>query len=148
MRLLLQRVHRARVSVEGKVLGQTARGLLVYAGLDADDPLEIGQEMARKTVNLRIFEDAEGKLNRSLREIDGGVLLVPNFTLVADATQGRRPSFTRAARGDHARRLFESLVSAFAMHCAKTETGSFGEHMEIDSLADGPVNVLLDSRPQ
>ena len=144
MRALIQRVHWAEVEVAGIVVGQVRQGLLVYAAVGPDDTLAQAGLLATKTVNLRVFADDEGKLNRSLKDVRGGVLAISNFTLLADARKGRRPAFTGAAAGADAKPLHEAFVHALRAHEVQVASGVFGADMIIRSAADGPVNVILD----
>jgi D-tyrosyl-tRNA(Tyr) deacylase len=143
----VQRVAWAQVQVGESVIGRIWRGLLVYVGIaPADDP-DLAGQMARKVVTLRIFPDPQGKLNLSVQDIRGGVLVVPNFTLMADTRKGRRPAFDGAAGADAARPIHDALVAALKNTGVQTESGSFGADMTILSAADGPVNVLLQLPP-
>jgi D-tyrosyl-tRNA(Tyr) deacylase len=145
LRACLQRVGRAEVRVGGRVVGQIGRGLLAYVAVAAGDTPEHAAALAEKVAGLRVFEDEAGKLNRSVRDVRGGVLAVPNFTLLADARKGRRPALTGAAPGEAARALFEAFVSHLGgCGLAELACGAFGEHMDIRSAADGPVNIIVD----
>jgi len=147
MNAVLQRVSHARVTVHSDVVGQIERGLLVYVGVHVDDGPDQADKLAHKIASLRIFEDEEGKMNLSVRDIGGGLLVVPNFTLQADARKGRRPAFILAARPEQAEPLFHAVVTALAALGCPVATGVFGAHMHIDSQADGPVNIILDIPP-
>jgi D-tyrosyl-tRNA(Tyr) deacylase len=142
MRGMIQRVARAEVRADGKPVGQIGKGLLVYIGPDDDEAH--ARKLAEKVSHLRIFEDDQDKLNLSVRDIAGGVLAVPNFTLMADARKGRRPAFVGAARPEQARPLFQAFVAALEGGGFAVAAGVFGAHMVIRSDADGPVNILLD----
>jgi D-tyrosyl-tRNA(Tyr) deacylase len=144
MRAVIQRVRRADVAVNDAVIGAIDGGLLVYLGVGHDDGEKQSRELARKVAELRIFPDEEGKMNLSVQDVRGGVLAVPNFTLLADARKGRRPAFVDAAAPDHAEPLFEVFAAALAENGCKVATGRFGAHMIIRSEADGPVNIVLD----
>ena len=144
MRGLVQRVRNARVSADGTVVGQIERGLLVYLGVGTDDTVDCAERLAEKVANLRIFEDEQGRLNRSVRDIRGDVLAVSNFTLLADARKGRRPAFVGAAPQETAGPVFECLVAALRATGLLVGQGVFGATMHIRSEADGPVNILLD----
>jgi D-aminoacyl-tRNA deacylase len=146
MRAVLQRVNRAVVTVDDAVVGQCEAGLLVYVGVFTDDQAEDAEKLADKITGLRIFEDECGKMNHNVRDARGGILGIPNFTLAADTRKGRRPSFGLAARPDKACELFDAFVAALMVHGVQVETGQFGAHMIIDSQANGPVNVILDTR--
>ena len=147
MRALLQCVDWAEVEVDGEILGRIKRGLLVYVGVSTTDVGEDAEVLARKVANLRIFEDAAEKLNLSVQEVDGSVLLVPNFTLLADARKGRRPAFIAAAPGEMARGLQEAFVAALKREGCSVQQGLFGARMTIRSAAAGPVNVIVDCPP-
>jgi len=129
---------------EGQVAGRIERGLLVYVGVGTGDTPADAERLAEKVAFLRIFPDAEGKLNLSVRDVRGGVLVVPNFTLLADARKGRRPAFDRAAPADQARPLHDAFVQALRRHVGTVAAGVFGANMIIRSAADGPVNILMD----
>jgi D-aminoacyl-tRNA deacylase len=147
MRALVQRVKRAKVEVDGAVTGQVGPGLLVYLGVGRHDTPELAAKMAQKVANLRIFEDAAGKMNLSVRDVRGGVLVISNFTLLGDARRGRRPEFTAAADPELAQRLYEWFVSELRKTPLPVECGIFRASMTIDSAADGPVNVIVDLLP-
>jgi D-tyrosyl-tRNA(Tyr) deacylase len=147
MRAVVQRVSRASVTVGGRVTGQIERGLLVLLGAGAGDGAEDLKYVVDKVVNLRIFSDEAGKMNRSVLEVGGGVLAVSQFTLYGDARQGRRPSFIGALEPVEARRLYEeALVALRAAGVTRVEAGEFGADMAVELLNDGPVTILLDSR--
>jgi D-tyrosyl-tRNA(Tyr) deacylase len=149
MRAVVQRVHRAEVRVGGEVVGRIGRGLLVLVGAGAGDGAADVDYLADKTVNLRIFEDDEGKMNRSLLEIGGGLLAVSQFTLFGDARKGRRPSFIGALEPGAAEGLYRDFVAAVARAgVAEVATGRFAAMMEVDLVNWGPVTILLDSRKQ
>ncbi len=147
MRAVLQRVNRASVTVDDLLVGQCQTGLLVYVGIFVGDEGADAEKLADKIAGLRIFEDEYGKMNHNVRDARGGILGIPNFTLAADTRKGRRPSFGLAARPDEARVLFDTFVDALKGHGCHVQTGQFGAHMIIDSQANGPVNVILDTRP-
>ena len=145
MRALIQRVRSADVSVDGEVAGRIDHGLLVYVGIVPTDGDAAVEWMAAKIANLRIFKDDAGKLNRSVQDATGGILVVPNFTLAGDAHKGRRPSFDQAAPPEAAEPIHRQLIDALkAQGCAVAE-GVFRAHMIVTSQADGPVNIVLDS---
>jgi len=146
MRAAVQRVHEASVTVDGRVVGSIGQGLLVYAGVAADDAEADVQYIAEKIAGLRIFHDAEGKMNRNISEAGGGVLVISAFTLQADARKGRRPSFDAAAGPDLALTLYERLCDTLAAMGLTVARGVFRAHMEVASINDGPICVLLDSR--
>jgi len=146
MRACVQRVSQASVTVAGEVTGKIERGLLVLLGVAVGDPDEDAQQLAQKIVELRIFPVEEGKMNRSLIEAAGAMLVVSQFTLLGDCRKGRRPSFTEAAPPEEAQRLYENFVADVAGQGARVETGRFREHMDVALVNDGPVTLLLDSR--
>ena len=146
MRAVIQRVQRAKVCVNAQTAGSIEQGLLVYVGVGPLDSEADAARLADKIAFLRIFEDDQGKMNRSVQDVRGGVLAVPNFTLYADARKGRRPAFTAAAAPQVAVRLFEAFVAALKVAGCSVASGIFGAHMEISSLADGPVNILYDTQ--
>ncbi len=147
MRALIQRVGEAEVVADGQVVGRIGRGLLVYVGVGVGDTDRQAEWLAEKVAHLRIFEDDEGKLNRSVHDVQGQVLVVPNFTLLADARKGRRPAFVAAAGFDEARAVNEAFAAALRARGLTVATGRFGTQMHIRSQADGPVNILLDTPP-
>ena len=147
MRVLLQRVLGAQVEVNSKVTGRIEKGLLLYVGIGPGDGAAQADWLAAKVSTLRVFEDEDGKLNKSAAEVGGAILAVPNFTLMGDARKGRRPSFTDAAGPDHAQPLFERFVERLRQANLRVETGQFGKHMHILAVADGPVNVVIDNLP-
>ena len=146
MRAVVQRVTFARVRVAGRVVGEIGRGLLVFAGVEKGDGDGDIAYIAGKVNDLRIFEDAAGKMNVSVGEAGGSVLVVSQFTLCGDCRRGRRPSFDDAELPAAARGLYEGLVSALRSLNLKVETGEFQAHMEVELTNDGPVTMLLDSR--
>jgi D-aminoacyl-tRNA deacylase len=144
VRLVLQRVSHARVVVEGRVTGEIGRGLLLLVGFtDADDD-EALRWMADKVVGLRVFADEEGKMNRSVDEVGGGILVVSQFTLYGDARKGRRPSFVEAARPEKAIPLYERFVELLRATEVRVETGEFGAMMQVELVNDGPVTLTLE----
>ncbi len=146
MRALVQRVSRARVTVEGRVTGEIARGLLVFVGVGREDSAAVFAKMADKLLHLRVFEDAQGRMNRDVIEAGGGLLLVSQFTLHADCRRGRRPSFLAAAPPEEARRLFDEFVAFLrARFPGPAATGEFGAKMDVELVNDGPVTIWLDS---
>jgi len=146
MKGLLQRVSRAAVSVDGEVIGAIAAGLCVLVGVGHEDDEHDADLLAERLIGLRIFEDQQGKMNRSLVEIGGSMLVVSQFTLMADTRRGRRPSFVAAAAPDRAAALIERVVSVVRAGGIEVATGRFGTHMKIDIGADGPVTLMLDTR--
>jgi len=146
MRALVQRVNHAEVSVDDAVIGRCGAGLLVFVGVFNGDDTADAEKLADKIAGLRIFEDRCGKMNHDVRDARGGILAIPNFTLAADTRKGRRPSFGPAARPEPASELFEAFVAALGACGCEVQTGRFGAHMHIDSQANGPVNMILDTR--
>ena len=146
MRVVLQRVSHASVTVEEKVIGKIQRGFLLLVGVTHDDAMEDMEYLVRKIVQMRIFEDEEGKLNRSIQDIGGEILSVSQFTLYADTKKGNRPSFSKAAPGDVALEMFEQFNGLLRETGIPVETGQFGADMKVELLNDGPVTILLDSK--
>lgn len=146
MKALIQRVTRASVSVEGRIAGRIGGGLLVFLGVAKGDTESDVRQLAEKIGTLRIFADARGKMNRSLPEARGAVLLVSQFTLLGRTTNGRRPSFDEAAPPDEARRLYEQMAADLRAQSIGVETGVFAAHMTVELINDGPVTFMLDSR--
>ena len=145
MRAVVQRVSSARVVVDGRVTGEIGAGLVVLVAVGRADASETAAVMAEKIVNLRIFNDEQGKLNRSLIDIGGAVLAVSQFTLYGDARGGRRPSFIQAAPPEQGNALYEEFLRAVAALNIRVETGAFQTHMSVELTNDGPVTILLDS---
>ncbi|MHC5179746.1 MAG: D-aminoacyl-tRNA deacylase [Planctomycetota bacterium] len=146
MRAVVQRVRRASVTVDGAVTGSIQRGLLVFLGVGKDDSEKDIDFIADKIVNLRIFECEDGKMNLSVKDISGGILLISQFTLYGDCRKGRRPDFTAAGKPEIAKQLYEQAIEAIRDKGVPVETGVFAAHMDIDSINDGPVTLILDSR--
>ena len=146
MRAVIQRVKSAQVSVGGRVSGKIGKGLLVLLGVGKGDGESDLSFLASKVPELRIFEDASGKFNLSLREIDGEMLVVSQFTLYSDCRRGRRPSFTEAEAPTVARHLYEQFISKLREQGFPVQTGEFQARMEVHLINDGPVTLLLDSR--
>lgn len=144
MRVVLQRVSRARVTVEGRVTGEIGRGLLLLAGFTEGDTDETLRWMADKVVGLRVFTDAEGKMNLSVEETGGALLVVSQFTLYGDARKGRRPSFVDAARPEVAIPLYERFVEMLREAGRPVQTGEFGAMMQVELVNDGPVTLVLE----
>ena len=145
MRALVQRVSRARVSVNGEITGEIGRGLLVLLGVGVGDTRADADYLAEKTIGLRIFEDAGGKMNLSVAEVAGALLVVSQFTLYGDVRRGKRPSFDAAAPPDEARELYEYFVAKIRAAGLRSETGRFQETMQVELVNEGPVTILLDS---
>ena len=145
MRAVIQRVSRASVTTDGVVAGKIGRGLLVLLGVAEGDDEAAADYLAEKTAGLRIFEDDSGKMNLSVTEVDGAVLVVSQFTLYGDARKGKRPSFDQAARAEKANRLYEHFVQRIRAANIECETGRFQAMMDVELVNDGPVTILLDS---
>lgn len=146
MRVVLQRVSHASVTVDEEIIGKIERGFLLLVGVTHDDAMEDMEYLVRKIVQMRIFEDEEGKLNRSIQDIRGEILSVSQFTLYADTKKGNRPSFSKAAPGDVAIEMFEQFNGLLRDTGIPVETGQFGADMKVELLNDGPVTILLDSK--
>lgn len=145
MRAVLQRVQRASVTVDGRVVGAIGQGLLVLLGVGRDDTDRDTEYVAAKIRDLRLFPDAKGRMNRSVAEVDGAVLVVSQFTLFGDCRRGRRPSYSAAAPPDRARELYEALLERLRQHGLPVQAGEFQAMMDVELINDGPVTVLLDS---
>ncbi len=145
MRAVVQRVRRAEVSVHGETIGRIGPGVLVLVGIAREDTAETGNGLAEKIVNLRIFDDDQGRMNRSVLQTAGEVLCVSQFTLYGDCRKGRRPSFDRAAPPEVARPLYEAFVESVRAFGLPVESGQFQAMMEVELVNDGPVTLLLDS---
>lgn len=146
MRAVIQRVEETSVEVDGSCVGRIGKGLLVFVGMAGDDSDADMRYVARKITGLRIFEDAEGKMNLSLADVGGSVLLVSQFTLYGDLRKGRRPSFTAAAPPHQAEQMYEALASELRRHGLNVQTGQFQAQMKVRLVNDGPVTLLLDSK--
>ncbi len=145
MKVLVTRVSKGRVKVEGQTISSIERGLAVFAGIEQNDGLEDLEKMAGKVVNLRIFENEQGKFHYSVLDQNLAILCVSNFTLCADTEKGRRPSFEKAMPLDKAGAMFEQFVSFLCARGVIVYTGEFGAHMDIELEMDGPVNIVLSS---
>lgn len=145
MKACVQRVSRAEVRVAGQVVGRIDLGLLVLLGVSNDDTEAQCRQLADKVAGLRIFEDPQGKMNLSLTDVGGSMLVVSQFTLLADSRHGRRPSFTNAARPDQADVLYQRFVARVAEFGIPVATGQFRQHMEVELVNDGPVTILFDT---
>src|SRR5438128_1124116 len=146
MRAVVQRVSRASVKVDGNIVGQIDAGLLVLLGVAQDDTEADADYLADKITSLRIFEDADGKMNLSVIDTKGAVLAVSQFTLFGDVRRGKRPSFDAAARPEQAKKLYEHFVARIRAAGLRCETGRFQEQMQVELVNDGPVTILLDSQ--
>jgi len=145
MRAVVQRVLHAQVEVNGAPVGRIDKGLLVYLSVGKNDTTSDAEFIANKLIDLRIFQDRAGRMNRSLVDVGGQLLLVSNFTLHGDCRKGRRPGFDSAARPARARRLYQTVAESITRRGIRVEHGAFGEHMHLASVNDGPVTFLLDS---
>lgn len=145
MKFVIQRVKNASVTIDNNVTGSIEQGFLVLIGITDSDTKEIANTMVRKLINLRIFNDSQDKMNLSLKDIGGSLLLVSQFTLYADCSHGNRPGFTQAAKPDFANKLYEYIISECRKHEVPVETGEFGADMKVSLLNDGPVTIVLDS---
>ncbi|WP_225783660.1 D-aminoacyl-tRNA deacylase [Xenophilus sp. Marseille-Q4582] len=146
MKALLQRVREARVVVEGQVVGQIGAGLLVLVCAEPEDSEAVGERLLAKILKLRIFSDEAGKMNRSVQDVGGGLLLVSQFTLAADVRGGNRPSFTAAAPPDLGRRLYDAFVAQARAQHPQVQTGVFGADMQVHLVNDGPVTIPIEMR--
>jgi len=146
MRIVLQRVSEASVSISGQTVGQIGKGLLVLLGIESDDTQEDADWLLQKMIQMRIFNDSEGKMNLSLQDVQGALLIVSQFTLHASTKKGNRPSFIRAARPEQAIPLYEYFIAEARKQNQLVETGQFGADMQVNLLNDGPVTILLDSK--
>lgn len=147
MRAVVQRVHKAHITIDHEIERETGEGLVVFLGVMEGDTKEKAEYLAKKISGLRIFSDNEDKLNLSLNEIGGDIMIVSNFTLSADCRKGNRPSFINAAKGETAKDLYEYFVELIKNSgCAKnTQTGEFGAHMDVDVFNNGPITLMLDT---
>ena len=148
MRAVIQRVTHAGVTIDGEVVGEIGNGLVVLLGIARDDTKDDADYLVPKIVSLRIFDDAEGKMNVSLKDIEGGLLIVSQFTLYGDVRRGLRPSWSDAAPPEIAEPLYDYFVESSRKLVGRVETGSFQKMMQVELVNDGPVTILLDSRKQ
>jgi len=147
MRAVIQRVSDAKVIVDGEITGKNGAGLLILLGVEAEDGEEDVEWLCEKTTKLRIFSDEDGKMNRSVADIDGGVLVVSQFTLHAKYKKGTRPSFIKAAPPEHAERLYKDFCDALTRTLNKPcQSGRFGAHMDVHLINDGPVTIWIDTK--
>lgn len=144
MKALIQRVKRAAVTIEGKLFSEIGNGLLVFVGIEKNDAKENSEKLAQKVLNLRIFEDENDKMNFSVSDIKGEILVVSQFTLCGDCKKGTRPSFDKSAPLDKATELYEDFVSNIRKSGLKTETGKFRAMMDVELINDGPVTFLIE----
>ena len=146
MRVLIQRVNKASVSIDEKIHGQIGNGLLLLLGIETDDSYEDIEWLSKKIENLRIFNDAGGKMNLSIKDIQGSYLVISQFTLHASTKKGNRPSYIRAATPDVAIPLYEAFIITLRKHELKVENGVFGANMKVSLTNDGPVTIFIDSK--
>lgn len=145
MRFVIQRVTSSKVTIGGEVRGEIGKGFLVLIGVAGGDTAEIADKMIRKMVNMRIFEDENGKTNLGLKDVGGSLLLISQFTLYADCKKGNRPSFIKAGAPDMAEKLYDYIISECKKEIEVVEQGEFGADMKVELLNDGPFTILLDS---
>lgn len=145
MRFVIQRVTEASVTIDGEISGKIGKGYLVLIGVADTDTKELADKMIRKMIGLRIFEDEQGKTNLSLADVDGGLLLVSQFTLYANCKRGNRPSFIEAGKPDMANEMYEYIIEKCRESVEEVQTGEFGADMKVQLLNDGPFTILLDS---
>ena len=150
MRVVLQRVKKAEVTVNGTIMGKIGPGMVIFLGMKDGDGVEEANSLALKCLNLRIFDDSEGKMNRSALDIKGQFLVVSQFTLYGDARKGRRPDFTSAMEPEGAKRLYDIFLQSLKQSGLTVESGSFGEKMSVELVNDGPVTLIIEanSTPQ
>lgn len=146
MRAVVQRVNSSHVAVEGSIVGEIGRGLMVLLGITREDTMADIAYLKDKIINLRIFEDEDGKMNLSLKDVGGELLIISQFTLYGDCRKGRRPNFMEAASGDEARVLYDDFVAELKKEDIKVATGEFGAYMQVHIENDGPVTLLIDSK--
>lgn len=145
MKFVIQRVTQAKVSVEDQVIGKINQGYVVLIGVSDEDTEQTADKMLKKMLGLRIFADENGKTNLSLKDVNGQLLMISQFTLYADCKKGNRPSFIKAGKPDHANALYEYLIAQARLEIPVVETGSFGADMQIQLINDGPFTIILDS---
>ena len=145
MKFVIQRVTDASVTVQNKVVGKIEQGFLVLIGITDSDTKEVANSMVKKLINLRVFKDSQDKMNLSIKDIEGSLLLVSQFALYADCRHGNRPGFTLAAKPDYANELYKYIIEECKKYDIPVETGEFGADMKVSLLNDGPVTIILDS---
>lgn len=145
MKLVIQRVSKAKVEVEEKIVGEIGKGFLVLLGVSEEDTQEKADYLVKKLCNLRVFTDENDKMNLALKDVEGELLIVSQFTLYADTTSGNRPSFTKAAKPEKANYLYEYFCNQCNKNGIKVEKGIFGAHMKVDLINDGPVTILIEN---
>lgn len=146
MKIVVQRVSQASVKVSREIVGEISKGLLLLVGIEENDEKEDAEWLSKKILDLRIFSDEEGKMNRSVKDINGDILCISQFTLIADYKKGNRPSFIKAAKPEKAVPLFEYFKGLIKSSALKTESGIFGADMKVSLLNDGPVTIVMDSK--
>ncbi len=144
MKFIVQRVNKSQVEVEEKIVGKIDKGFMVLIGITHNDTKEIADFLVRKLINLRVFEDENGKMNLSLKDVQGSLLLISQFTLYADCTSGNRPSFTNAAKPELANELYEYIIEECKKQIPNVQTGIFGADMQVSLVNDGPVTIILE----
>ena len=145
MKFVIQRVTKANVSVDDEIIGKIDQGYVVLIGVSDEDTKQTADKMLKKMLGLRIFADENGKTNLSLKDVNGGLLMISQFTLYADCKKGNRPSFIKAGKPDHANALYEYLIDQAKQEVPIVQTGSFGADMQIQLINDGPFTIILDS---
>lgn len=145
MKFVIQRVDQASVTVDGNTVGSIEKGFLILVGISDTDSKEVADKMLKKALNLRIFDDENGKTNLSLSQVNGELLIISQFTLYANCRKGNRPSFTNAGKPDDAKALYEYILQKSTEYCDKVESGLFGAHMQVNLSNHGPFTILLDS---
>ncbi len=149
MRIVIQRVSEAAVKIEGNIVGEIQKGLLVLLGIEHDDTEKDADYLLQKLINLRIFSDSDGKMNVSVQDVNGGILVVSQFTLHAATKKGNRPSYIRAARPEQAIPLYEYFLASLQQQfTGKIQTGQFGADMKVALVNDGPVTIIMDSKAE
>ena len=144
MKFVVQRVKNAQVDIEGKTVGKIEKGFMVLIGVTHSDTKEVADYLVKKLINLRVFEDENGKMNLSLKDVNGSLLLVSQFTLYANCSSGNRPSYRDAAKQDFARELYEYIIEECKKQINNVETGIFGADMKVELVNDGPVTIILE----
>lgn len=145
MKIVIQRVTNANVAVNREIVGKIEKGFLILLGISDDDSEETVKRMVRKIINLRIFSDENDKMNLSIRDVKGEILVISQFTLYADCTRGNRPSFTASGKPEHAKKLYEIFIEEIKQQEIKVEHGIFGADMKVSLTNDGPVTILLEA---
>lgn len=145
MKFVIQRVINSSVEVDGKIVGKINKGFNILVGIHKNDTKEIADKMVKKTINLRIFEDDNGKMNLNIKDVSGEILVISQFTLLANMARGNRPSFIEAGIPEMSNEIYEYIVSEFKKNIAIVENGIFGADMKVNILNDGPVTIVLDS---